>query len=177
MTPRHPLDGGIYGYMLPEQLDWLRAQAKKRFRILELGAYLGRTTVALARATPGIVHVVDHWKGSTDPTDECPSGPSVKAEFLQNVSPLRNVKVWEGASKEVWRRLSHLTFDMVWIDADHTYPHVHEDIRLWKSYLSKGGLLAGHDGDYPEVERAVRELVPGYQIHNTEGSWIWWKEF
>lgn len=182
MSAPHPLDGGIFGYMLPEQLDWLRARAKDRWRILELGAFLGRTTVALAKATGGILHVVDHWRGSTDPGDVCPSGPEIMQEFLENVKRLSNVTVWCGDSEEVWRKMGHLRFDMVWIDGDHTYPMVHRDIRLWRSYLDKGGLLCGHDAEYPEVRRAVNELVPGAQYQSFKQpapfppAEIWWKE-
>ena len=182
MISPHPIDGGIFGYMLPEQLDWLRAQAHKRWRILELGAFLGRTTVALAQATKGVVHVVDHWKGSSDPADECASGPEIMDQFLENVKRLQNVTVWCGESEEMWRKMGHLRFDMVWIDADHTYDRVKKDIRLWRSYLAPGGLLCGHDGEYPEVRRAVEELVPGVQYQPFPqpppfpAAQIWFKE-
>jgi predicted O-methyltransferase YrrM len=172
---RHPVDGGIHGYTYAAQLQWLKDKARQKWRILELGAYLGRTTDALARATQGVVHVVDHWRGSTDKTDECPSGPEVREEFLENVKGLRNVTVWCGESSEMWRKMGHLRFDMVWIDADHSYEKVREDIRLWSCYLDKDGLLCGHDAEYPGVSRAINELVPGHQIFKHQESCIWFR--
>ena len=49
--------------------------------------------------------------------------------------------------------------DLVFIDANHTYEHVKEDIEAWYPKIRDGGILSGHDfnGDFPGVEKAVRE--------------------
>jgi len=63
-------------------------------------------------------------------------------------------------------------FDCVYLDADHRYPAVCEDIRLWLPKVRKGGILAGHDYKKSkrkafQVWRAVHEslgeenIVPG----------------
>ena len=51
--------------------------------------------------------------------------------------------------------------DLVFIDADHTYEAVKQDIMLWKPKLKPGGLLSGHDYDkkHPDVKRAVDDTV------------------
>lgn len=56
----------------------------------------------------------------------------------------------------------HLAF----IDADHKYEPVREDIRLWEKAI----VLAGHDyhaSDFPGVVRAVDELVPNRVVRGT----------
>lgn len=47
----------------------------------------------------------------------------------------------------------------VFIDADHTYESVLEDIRAWAPRIKPGGIIAGHDltPTFPGVEKAVRE--------------------
>lgn len=51
------------------------------------------------------------------------------------------------------------TFDFVFIDAEHTYEGVRDDIAAWYPKLKKGGIMAGHDFSHkwPGVERAVGE--------------------
>ena len=51
------------------------------------------------------------------------------------------------------------SLDLVFIDANHTYEHVKEDIEAWYPKIRDGGILSGHDfsGDFPGVEKAVRE--------------------
>jgi len=57
-------------------------------------------------------------------------------------------------------------FDIVYIDAEHTYEAVKQDIKLWWPLLRVGGILCGHDywdgeesGRYPGVNQAVDELL------------------
>ena len=50
-------------------------------------------------------------------------------------------------------------FDLVFIDANHTYEFVKEDIDAWYPKVGKGGILAGHDWceGFPGVQQAVEE--------------------
>jgi predicted O-methyltransferase YrrM len=165
-------------------LDWLRDQARRHYNIVEVGAWKGRVTDALASSTGGHVTVVDAWAGSTDPSDDTAYLDAEKAfeEYIENVGGYRNITTYRGPSREAWRRLHHESFDMVWIDADHRYDAVREDILMWRSLLRKGGLLCGHDGQYADVARAVDELVPGAKRFETpqpgfdEPSVIWYSE-
>lgn len=190
---RHPWDGGIAGWAYPEQLEWLKEQARSAYRIVEIGAYKGRMTNALASSTPGRVWTVDHWMGSNptwadnpallrserdDVTDEIEKEGGREAvfdEFLQNVGRFRNLTVYKMSSAEAWGRLGHLTFDFVWIDASHDYQSVYSDIRRWGAYLTDGGLIAGHDAEYPGVSRAVGELLPRANTWFAFESGIWWQ--
>ena len=53
----------------------------------------------------------------------------------------------------------------------HTYDAVKEDIAAWSPKVRKGGVIAGHDYDWPEVRRAVDEAFPiGLGVANT--SWF-----
>ncbi len=53
--------------------------------------------------------------------------------------------------------------DMCFVDANHNYDGVAEDLRTWAPLVKVGGVLAGHDytSEFPGVEQAVAELVPG----------------
>jgi len=55
-------------------------------------------------------------------------------------------------------------FDFVFIDADHGYEAVKEDIKLWRPKVKTGGWLGGHDyhpRKFPGVVKAVDEAFEG----------------
>ena len=51
------------------------------------------------------------------------------------------------------------SLDFVYIDGNHTYESVAEDISLYYPKVKKGGMLSGHDYDYKSVKKAVDEFV------------------
>ncbi len=53
-------------------------------------------------------------------------------------------------------------FDIVFIDADHTYEGVCADITAWRGKVRPGGILCGHDIDMPSVRAAVTESLAGW---------------
>lgn len=64
-----------------------------------------------------------------------------------------------------------LTFDFVFIDADHTYESLLADLKAWWPLIRVGGAIAGHDhtGSFPGVEQACREFFGegGYDVVGT----------
>lgn len=68
--------------------------------------------------------------------------------------------------------------DFVYIDADHSYNGVFNDLCRWTSKVRQGGVVGGHDygHDYfPGVKQAVDEFFRrfGWEIH-LEGEGVWW---
>jgi predicted O-methyltransferase YrrM len=65
------------------------------------------------------------------------------------------------------------SLDFVFIDADHSYEAVKDDIACWKSKVRRGGWLGGHDYNqkFPGVVRAVDEAF-GFGVKRWDGS-IW----
>lgn len=55
------------------------------------------------------------------------------------------------------------SFDWIYIDANHTYPKIKEDLKAWYLKIKKGGYICGHD--YIEnyktygVKKAVDEFI------------------
>jgi len=86
------------------------------------------------------------------------------------------VKLLKLSSKQaagLFHRYRKPYFDMVFIDADHTYKAVKEDITLWKPLIRKGGILSGHDyGSYSEVAEAVDECLPDVTIYPECCVWM-----
>jgi len=170
----------VSGWTYPEQLQWLAQRAYDHRRIVEIGCWKGRSTIALAAGTRGIVYAVDSWKGSADRLDECnvflarEGSDQVFREYTQNIAPYRNVTTFKMTSVDAWYQLRKSKFDFVYLDGDHDYEAVKWDISHWGGLLVKGGLLAGHDADIIGVKRAIKELVPHHKVVPSKDAMIWW---
>jgi hypothetical protein len=65
--------------------------------------------------------------------------------------------------------------DFVFIDADHRYEAVRDDLAAWLPKVRGGGLICGHDysNGFPGVNRAVSEKLQGRVVHVHGPSTIW----
>lgn len=173
------------GWMGKQGRRWLFRQAAGAARIIEVGAWLGRSTKVLAKATPGTVWAVDHWKGT--PAD--PDQHALYAETLATRNPAeefrRNLRKEIAAMKvipvqlpsveaaEVIRDRWGSAFDFVFIDADHSYEGCRADIAAYLPLLRPGGLIAGHDYSdrWPGVKQAVDEEFNGWNEVGPVSIW------
>ena len=62
-------------------------------------------------------------------------------------------------SADATKFIADNSLDFVYIDGNHTYEFVAEDICLYYPKVKKGGLLSGHDYEYKSVKRAVDEFI------------------
>lgn len=69
-------------------------------------------------------------------------------------------RVLRASSLEVAKIFPEKYFDLVFIDADHFYEPLKQDIENWLPLIRKGGMLSGHDyGNrrFPDCTKAVDE--------------------
>jgi hypothetical protein len=52
-------------------------------------------------------------------------------------------------------RYADESLDFVFLDDDHSTPHVQRELAAWWPKIKPGGVLAGHDFDWPSVRQAV----------------------
>jgi hypothetical protein len=63
----------------------------------------------------------------------------------------------KGRSEDMAKKFEDNFFDFVYIDADHSYEGVKNDINIWIKKIKKGGILAGHDWDpNPEMKKVEK---------------------
>ena len=181
--------GVTTGYSSHAELVWLANMAQTHRQIVEVGAWTGRTTLALADNTPGKVTAVDTWEGSTngDLQDILVREGKEWAwrEFQRNTGGTRNLSRLRMESTKAAKinRALHNKFDMVFLDGSHDYDSVKADILAWLPTIVDGGLLCGHDhtdtrAHCAGVIKAVDEIFPDRHLmepNDGENS-IWWKE-
>jgi predicted O-methyltransferase YrrM len=127
--------------------------------IAEVGVKFGRTTFFLLDNIPElIIHAID--------TDiSMFYNDDIKNKYKDRLIPI------QGYSYIVADQLPNNYFDLIFIDADHSYQSVKKDILKYTSKLKKNGILAGHDIDYPGVNKAVTEMIKDFDI-GPNNVWI-----
>jgi hypothetical protein len=79
----------------------------------------------------------------------------VDANFAERVTIRRERTVEAAAS------VPDESLDFAFIDADHTYEGCLADINAWAPKIRRGGMLCGHDVNWPTVRKAVLETGGG----------------
>jgi len=167
-------DPQIQGWTTYPELTWLYETAKNMTSIAEVGSWKGRSTHALLSGCKGVVHAIDHFYGSKNEEGAHweAKGDAVYNQFLENTKQFTNLKVNRKDSLEAANDYPDKHFDMTFIDAEHTYEGVSNDIKNW---LPKTRILVcGHDYDqkiWPGVKQAVDDTIGYVKVHQT----IWYK--
>jgi len=170
----------IDGFMARAELAWLAAQAGDHPLIAEVGSHKGRSTRALADNCRGVVYAIDPWAGyrNNDGSQARWIGDPDEAFacFKRNLKDhLRKgrVVICRSGLREAAKKVLPLV-DMVFIDGDHRYEQVRNDILLAKRILKPGGLLCGHDYGHPlwpGVRQAVNEIIGPSKIVLFDTIW------
>ncbi len=130
------------------------------FSAVEVGSYLGASTAFLGFAAlhrAGTVHAIDPW---TNDAMGAEGARDTWGEFRRNTEPFTHFIVpHQGFSADVHARETAIPCDLLFIDGDHSYDAVVTDLRCWLPSLKRGGVLAMHDIDAPDVKRAFDDVV------------------
>lgn len=145
----------VFGYMVPGQERFLHEKVLSlpdNARILEIGAFFGRSTVAMAFACTGTrrhIFTVDTFWGN--------EGLMGKTSWFYN-HWRGNLRRWglesyvtacPGFSHPVVRSFApDEMFDFAFIDASHEYEDVLLDFELVWPHVKPGGWIAFHDVEY-----------------------------
>lgn len=148
-----------------------------RFRLrvgAEIGTAEGRFADALLASCPHLcLWAVDDfapgyvtWRGAGyewTAQDQARNRAAFDAVALRHKPRLT---LLEKRSLEAAAWLEPASLDFVFIDADHSYQAVRDDIAAWRTRLKPGGWLCGHDYDprkFPGVVAAVDDAFPNAQ--------------
>lgn len=160
--------------------------AKDGHHFVEIGAWYGQSTSYLAVEVINSgkkikLDIVDTWKGSEqmyDPTNAAYDENLIKngtifPQFINYMQPVINaINPIEKDSVEASLLYKDSSLDFVFIDAEHKYEFVIQDIRHWLPKVRKGGIIAGHDYGWEGVTRAINEVF-GQGNYSTSGQcWL-----
>jgi hypothetical protein len=135
----------------------------------ELGCYKGRSLCSVAdiiKRKKLKVMVVDIFTGTENEIKET----NYRHEFEENIKRFGiydQVMIHEGTTNDVVKKIGPQTFDLLFIDADHSYDAVVTDIVNWVQRMKPGGTISGHDyGNHPGVSKAVNEFFDNVRVND-----------
>jgi len=133
--------------------------------MVEVGSYAGESTAMFAKKVKTI-YAIDPWVNYIEhnPTQDVPvvEMQKVEALFDEVVKKFPNIIKIKKYSNEAVNDFQDKSLDFVYIDANHEYKHVVEDIKLWLPKVKVGGTISGHDyvnNIYFDVMRAVKDAL------------------
>lgn len=159
-------------------------------KLLEVGSWRGRSLTSvlflLKQLNYQKVYSVDTFMGA--PTEISTSQKDaleqdIYFQFLSNIKSFgygEIVTTYKMESIKAAHLFDDNYFDVIFIDADHIYEAVKQDIYAWLPKVKSGGILCGHDWSWEQVQTALDHALPSsYEIyHNNSqgagGSSCWW---
>ena len=155
---------------------------------VEVGVWRGDTGKRLLAARENIIHImIDPWKQQGKNSRYVKSGDQTAQNDQETFDKcMEYVRTEVGQygkraiiirekSKVAVKQFEDKSLDYAFIDGEHTYQAVKEDITLWLPKVKKGGWIGGHDyrnlPRFPGVQQAVDEMLPdGVEV---DGDCTW----
>jgi predicted O-methyltransferase YrrM len=125
---------------------------------IEIGVGTGMFSLAFLKEWQGKKHYcVDTWYDlQTGETQN--QGDARYEQALRDLLMDTRISVIRKSSVEAAKDFDNEMFDFVYIDAAHDYEYVIADLKAWFHKVKIGGIIAGHDLNYPGVIKAVEEF-------------------
>ena len=141
----------------------------------EIGTDHGQYAGQLCQGIPGLkLCCVDPWVAYTEGGEihTQKEMDEIYTEAFKRLSPYACI-IERSTSMEAVERWSNDTLDFVFIDGNHEFPFVYEDIVEWTKKVRPGGIIAGHDYTEDPVRKyGVIEAVRKYTEENNIAPWF-----
>lgn len=148
----------------------------------EVGTGEGENVKRLMKVNPDLKMIeVAFYSHMTKKRRDYMSGRTSMERFQKNIRPYKQrVKVIWKPSMEAVKKIPDNYLDFVFIDANHSYFCVLEDIREWRKKVKLGGMIAGHDYNpekFPGVVKAVKDsfLMGDFKLAGYDNVWYYIK--
>ena len=168
MASPHKLKEGIFSMRdtasqqngLKELISYINnITLTKYLTMYEIGSYAGESAEVFAENFKKI-YCVDPWECGYDDERDWAShnnGEIVENAFDARVSKYSNVVKRKIGSIDCSKEVEDNSIDLVYIDGNHQYEAILEDIKEWFPKIKTGGFLSGHDYWTARTRNAIRD--------------------
>jgi hypothetical protein len=132
----------------------------------ELGVWKGEFSTEIAARNPVQLHLIDPWHFEPALPNRWYGGALAKSQadmdtIMQDVAHRfrnrPNVTIHRGKSLDIARQFPDRHFDWIYIDGDHSYQAVLDDLETWQKKMKRGGVICLDD--YPWRDESGRQSV------------------
>ena len=168
---------GIFTYVTAEELEKLQELAQGKKNAVEIGSYIGASSIAIASALhpEGKLFCIDIWKSNKSIRPD-PEHGSLFEKFLENTDEYRDRIVPVHTFSELAVQSLTKKIDFLFIDGDHTRPGVERDWNLYRHLLQPGSIVVFHDLKIESVRAVIEERVMGKTKSYNSFPNMWWGE-
>ncbi|MFH1230024.1 MAG: class I SAM-dependent methyltransferase [Planctomycetota bacterium] len=138
--------------------------------IVEIGSWMGKSTIALALGLKTKLKYNENLIFAVDPHRDTSTHNKFNVsdtfeEFNKNISKFKVADIVQPikSTSEEFAKGWTARISLLFVDGEHTYESVKQDLGLWLPFLIKNGIVMCHDydGGTPGVVKAVQEMMPG----------------
>lgn len=141
----------------------LSSFGRNNLKILEVGSWVGLGSTKIFVDYSEKLVCADSWKGNNiDQHNNVVSQIDPYCLFLNNTKHYsEKIISIRGLTSQTLDSLAKNYFDIIFIDADHTYNGVKKDIQLAMPLLKRSGILVGHDceANYSSLNRNIKNII------------------
>lgn len=145
----------------------LKKQNKRDLVGVEVGVSIGKNALwMLQNLDIKKLYLIDPYKAyrdHNDPTIPIPADPKGKVVCKKRLEKYASkIEYIYQASWDAVDCIDDRSVDFVYIDADHRTPCVTEDIEKYIKKVKLGGVICGHDWNFPTVKTGVQNFVQSH---------------
>lgn len=166
-----PYNTWLIGFI--EMIKFLNLQNIKS--MAEVGSWQGESTTIFAYYLPSTkIYSVEPFIQNYDPDlfAAKQSMEIIESNYKERISKFVNIEHLKMTSKQSMEKFENNSLDFVYIDGDHRYEYVKEDIEGWIKKICKGKYIGGHDYGMPGVLKAIKEILGSVDTIYKDSSWI-----
>jgi len=144
---------------------------------VEIGVFKGEFSRNILERWNGTLYLVDPWRELSDEEYlDSSNHKNHQDAFAQTMESIKGFEsrafMLRGLGEEMVHLFQDNSLDYIYIDGNHDYDHVKQDLELWWPKLKPGGLMTGHDYlmvDWPNAPK----MDNGKDIHVWADGYQW----
>ena len=130
--------------VIPGLLDSIKAK-----RGVEIGVFKGQWSRELLSEWNGTLYMIDPWRPLGDEYIDASNHKHHMDAYEKTMESIRGMEdrafMLRGLGEQLVDIFADESLDYIYIDGNHAYDYVKQDMELWWPKLKPGGLFAGHD--------------------------------